>query len=144
MADSGINAIEKALRSALNTAGLIALVPQARHWNMLVPPASTFPALVFSMQDNDATGRAFGQDAMAFDYLVKGITKGGTSGADAVETAGDIAQQIDLALHNTTMTPTGYTKAYKVQRQRWVRYTEYDEGRVPYVHCGAVYRVWVY
>lgn len=143
MADTGLNAIEKGLRAALAAnAALVALVPAARHWNMLVPPESTFPAVVIQLMTSDFEGRGFGQDAQSFDYMVKGIAKGGTSGTDQVAASGDIAQQIDAALHNATLTATGYTP-YGCKRQRWVRYTESDEGRTPYVHSGAVYRVWV-
>lgn len=143
MADAGLNAIEKGLRAALAAnSTLVALVPAARHWNMLLPPESTFPAVVIQLMSSDFEGRGFGQEAQALEYMVKGITRGGVSAVDQVAVSGDIAQQIDLALHNAVLTATGYTP-YGCKRQRWVRYTESDEGRVPYVHSGAVYRVWV-
>lgn len=143
MADAGLNAIEKGILTALNVVGVTALVPAVRHYNMLVPPDGTYPAIVLSLHDNDNEGRAFGQDAGSYDYLVKGITRQGTSGAGVVEVAGDIAAAIDAALHNASLTSTGYTP-YACKRQRWVRYPEYDEGRVLYVHSGAVYRIWLY
>lgn len=142
MADSGLNAIEKALRAALNVSGVTSLVAAASHYNMLVPPGAAFPALTFALHHNDATGRAFASDAMALDYVVKGITSP-ASGADAVADAGDIAQQIDLALDGAALTPTGY-HVYRIRRQSWLRYTEYDEGRRPYVHAGGIYRLWIY
>lgn len=142
MADAGLNAIEKALRAALNVVGVTGLVAAASHYNMLVPPGASFPAITFSLGANNAEGRAFSSDAYALDYTVKGIVRLEQAGVDPVELSGDIQAAINTVLHGQTISATGLT-VYRVMRQTWLRYTEYDEGRIAYIHSGGVYRLWV-
>lgn len=141
MADAGLNAVEKVLLAKLQAStALQNLVGNPiRGYNMLIPTRlSTFPVIVFQFMSSDFEGRAFSGDAESYDYLVKGVT----TGAPTVVTAGDIAEGIDAALHGATLAPTGYVSIYAVKRQRWVRYVEQADNREPYMHAGAVYRLW--
>ena len=137
--DTDFNAIEKGIFAKLNVAGVTALVPAARHWNMLVPPSSTYPVVVVQFMDSDDAARGMGFDAESAAYLVKAIA----SGDPTVAAAGEVAAAIDTALHGATLTATGFT-VYRCSRVRRVRYMEYDSQRVPYVHAGAVYRIWMH
>ena len=141
MADAGINAVEKVLLAKLAAnAALVALLGSPfRFYNQIVPvELDTYPVGIFQFMTSGIEGRAFSGDSEEYDYLVKGVTRGAAS----LVTAGDIAEGIDAALHGATLSPTGYTGVYGIKRQRWVRYTEQGDNREPFMHSGAVYRLW--
>ena len=139
MADTGLNAIEKAIMDALNVAGVTAEVSQASHWNMVVPPGESFPAIVISLHDDDREGAGFSSDAGTVQYLVKGIA-GGVNEYDP-SVAGDIQTAIDTVLHGATLTATGFT-VYACKRVRRIRFAEVTDERNVFYHAGAIYRIW--
>ena len=137
--DAGVNAVEKGIAAALDVAAVIAIVPSARHYNMLPPTNAIYPVIVFNLLESDAEGRGFAEDAQSFRYMIKCIAKGDPS----VVTAGDCADEIDTAIDQVTLTVTGAT-AYKARRESHLRYMEFDQQNEPIVHCGAVYRIWTH
>lgn len=139
MADAGLNAVEKALVTRLtNYSGMSALVGTRIFAYLMPPNLDTYPAIVFSLADSAPEGRAFSGDAESYDFTVKAVDKGN----DSMARAGDVAEVIDAALHNATLSPTGYTAIYAIKRQRWIRYPEPGPDRVTFWHAGAVYRMW--
>lgn len=141
MAFAGLTAIDAALLGQLNHASVTALVAQARHYNTVIPQDATFPVLVVSYRTSDLEGAAFEGDAEAYEYQVKGVTKGDLS----VVAATAIAEAIDARLQGTTLAATGYTGGiYRIRRQRWLRYMEIGSDREPYTHAGAIYRLWAH
>ncbi len=138
--DAGVNAIEKGIAAALAAAGgVTALVPSARHYNMLAPTDAAYPLIVFNLMGSDDEARGFAEDAQSFRYQIKCIAKGDPS----VVTAGDCADEIDTAIDQVTITATGMT-VYKARRESHLRYMEFDQQNQPIVHAGAVYRLWTH
>ena len=144
MADSGLNAVEKAIWNALvANAAVIAGVgsgASARIYNQIVPPRiTTYPVVVFQFMSSDAAGRAFSGDAESYLYLVKCISLGDASFA----AASDVSEGIDAVMHRATLAPTGYSGGiYQSLRQQWVRYAEDVPDRGTFMHAGAVYHLW--
>lgn len=137
--DQGLNAIDKAVATALEAAAITALVPATRHWNMVVPTDNaTWPVIVFGFFDSDNEAMAFSSDGQSMLYTIKAIAKGSTD----VGNPGEIAAEIDTVFHRGTLSPTGQT-VYGVHRVRHLSFIENDEGNTPYVHRGAVYKIWV-
>lgn len=137
--DQGLNAIEKGIFAALDTAAITALVPASRHHNMLVPTdEATYPVIVVAFMDSDREGAGLSTDGQSLLYIVKAIARGETD----VGEVGEIAAEIDTVLHSGTITATGHT-VYGVKRQRHLRFMEHDNANKPYVTAGAIYRIWM-
>ncbi len=106
-------------------------------YEILAPEGNDPPYVVFNAQSPSVprytlTGVAFENTV----YQVKGVTVDHSAAA-----AGTIAQQIDAALNDQTLTVTGYTHLL-CRRIADIDYPELVAGQ-RYQHRGGLYRVWV-
>ncbi len=137
VSDVGLNSVEIAIVAALDVAGITALVPSTNHYNSMVPPDGTFPAVIFQLVGTDRQGESFSSKAERLTYLVKCITKGEYS----PNTAGATADAIDAVLEGATLSPTGWT-VYASRRVHRVRFVEFDDEKTPFWHAGGQYQLW--
>lgn len=142
MTAAGIDAVEAGIFSKINVSGVTTLVPAARHCAGIVPREMAYPVIVVQLMDSNDEGSAFADDAESYLYLVKAITRGEYSFA----AVGEIAEQIDIALNRASFSVTGFDSGvYGILRERRIRYPEQgDAGEAtrPYMHAGALYRLW--
>ena len=127
------NALDTAIYGTL-TGGtaLTALLAggSASVYNGQPPRSGTMPWCSFSLasglEDNQTPTRS-----QRFVYLVKGV-------AASLNTAGQIADQIDTLLHDTTLTVTGSANFWTA-RITTVRYQEVDPAGHVIGHAGGEY-----
>ena len=127
---SPITALETALYTKLNVSAVTTLATGGV-WNKIAPQGTALPYVIFQWQgggDDNLTPRR-GRNLI---YTVKALA------ADA-DTAENIDEQIDLALHYQTLTVSGWTN-YRMAREDDVNYQEEPTG-VPVWHIGAMYRI---
>jgi len=138
VSDVGLNAVEIALVAKLAAdGGVTALVPATNHYNSMVPPDGSFPAIIFQLVGHDRRAEAMDSDAESLLYNIKCITKGEAS----PNTVGATADAIDTLFEKGTLAPTGWS-IYAIRRERRIRYVEYDDEKNPIWHDGAQYRLW--
>lgn len=138
VSDVGLNAVEIAVTTLLTDPSITALVPAADHWNSVPPPSADYPVITYQYMFSDRRSEGFDGKAESFVYLIKAITKGEHSIAEA----GAIADAIDQVFEGGTLTATGWLN-YSIRRELHLRFIEYSEERIPFAYAGARYRFWM-
>lgn len=108
--------------------------PAVYQW--LAPEGADPPYVVYQPQSPSTPLQTFG--TVIFEnvlFAVKGVTEGHTAAA-----AGTIAKEIDAALHDQTLTISGYGHRL-CRREQNIDYIELEAGK-RFTHRGALYRVW--
>lgn len=126
-------ALETGLYAKLSTAAaLITELGGTAIYNKLAPQSPGSKYVVFQWQGggdvNDHPKRS--RDVL---YTVQGVAL--TQAAAAA-----IDDDIDAALHNQSLTVSGWT-AVDCQRENDINYVEMDSGGVARYHCGGIYRI---
>lgn len=128
-----MNAAGSAIYSALaGHAGLIAALGGTAIWYGVVPRDRALPGVVLSLasgiEDNETPTRS-----VNLVYQVTAV-------ASTLFQAGQIAEQIDAALHGATLTITGWGNFWTA-RESVVSYLEVDPAGHTFGHAGGEYRV---
>lgn len=128
-----ISALETGLYNKLvGASGLITELGGTAIYNQRAPQTSGSKYVVFQWQgggdENESPTRM-----RNLLYTVQAIatTKANASAVDV---------QIDTALHNQTLTVSGYTNIW-CARETDINFVEEDAGGVPYYHSGGIYRI---
>ncbi len=134
-----MNALETGIYSKLAAAmGLTALLATATSFYLLeAPVGATAPYVEIGVQ---AGGDELREPQRFRDYVyrVKAVTEGG------MQAAGLIDDQIDAALHDATLTVSGWTCIMCAREGDIPSYAEYmPEGRI-FWHKGGLYRIRLY
>ena len=130
-----MNALEQGLYSKLSgTSALTTLLANATSvYNQIVPKGKAYPLVIFNLQgggdENDTPKRR-----KNYVYLAKAVS------AVSMKQAGLIDAQIDAALHEATLTVTGWTNFW-CMRTTDIRYTETTAEGANYFHSGGLYRI---
>jgi hypothetical protein len=139
MSGTSMNAAGSAIYAKLAaTSALTSLLAAgtASVFETLAPENTDPPYVVFQEQAPSTPQRTLAR-GIGYEnalYTVKVITQ-----SLSMKTAGEIADQIDAALDNATLTMTGYT-VMSIHRIQNVSYPEFVEGK-RFNHRGAVYRL---
>lgn len=128
-----MNAAGSAIYSALaGHAGLIAALGGTAIWFSVVPRDKALPGVVINLasgiEENLTPTRS-----VNLVYQVKAV-------AATAYQAGQIADQIDSALHGTTLTVTGWGNFWTV-RESILQYLEIDPAGHTFGHAGGEYRI---
>lgn len=101
-------------------------------WSMIAPSNAPLPFVIFQWQgggDENMTPSRLRNVV----YVVKAV-------AYSKNTATDIDEQVDAALHNQSLTVTGYTNFWCAREDDVAFHEIGTDGRAVY-HIGAVYRI---
>ncbi|MCR4339333.1 MAG: DUF3168 domain-containing protein [Gemmatimonadaceae bacterium] len=123
------------LAGASGLTGLLAAGTAGVFFNV-APENQNPPYVVFNEQSPSVPIYTMG--GVKFEnaiYQVKAVTQ-----SNSALSAGTIADQIDAALQDTTLTVTGYTHHF-LRRTQNVDYTELGPAGTKFQHRGALYRV---
>lgn len=128
-----MNAAGTAIYNALaGHAGLIAALGGTAIWFGVVPRDKALPGVVLSLasgiEENETPTRS-----VNLIYQVKAV-------ATTLLQAGQIAEQIDAALHGATLTITGWGNFWTA-RESIVQYLEIDPAGHTFGHAGGEYRI---
>lgn len=128
-----LGVIDIAIKAKLNISAITTLLGgNAKIYNKIAPQGTALPYVIFQWQgggDENVTPR----DSVNVVYTVKAL---GTT----LVVVDNIDEQIKLALHEQTLTVTGWTN-YRTQREEAVDLVETEEtGQIVY-HRGAMYRI---
>ena len=128
-----MNTVDNALYSTLaaGTALITALGGTAIYWTVADQGAS-FPYCVF-FQSTGRDENSSPRRARRLIYTVKGVTTD-------PDTAGDIDDGIDAALHDKALTITGWGN-YWMMRENDIAYVEQTSAGVTVFHRGAQYGI---
>lgn len=123
-----------AIYNALAASGTLAALVGTRIFFQTIPQGAAYPAVVFQRQSGrpHRTLSTYVQDDL---FLVKGIATG-TSSATAVD---EIAEAIDAALDDATLTIAGHDHL-SILRESDISYAEVDEGTL-WRHRGGLFRL---
>ena len=130
-----MNAVESALYDLLKVDAplLVLLGGSVKIYNHLAPRAATPPWVIISQQSGREENRTPRRE-MLFDYQVKGV-------ATSLFTAGQIADRIDIVLHDATLSVSGWDTAYWIRRNITLRYIDTTESGEITGHAGAVHKI---
>jgi hypothetical protein len=128
-----LGVIDTALYNALNISAITTLLGgTAKIYKSIATQGTALPYIIFQWQgggEENVTQR----DSVNVVYTVKAL---GTT----LTVVDNIDAQIKLALHEKTLTVTGYTN-YRTQREDAVDFVEVDEAGIVTYHRGAIYRI---
>lgn len=127
-----MNAIETGLYTALNVSAITTKLGGSYIYDPVAPPGQSRPYIIFT-HTGGGHENINPSDLRNHVYLVKGV-------ADGKKVAGEVHDLILAALHNQTVTVSGYTNFWTAAEEE-VRMVEVlDDGTMVY-HCGAYYRI---
>jgi hypothetical protein len=127
-----VNVIETGLYTKLNVSAITTKLGGSYIYDPVAPPGQARPYVIFTH-----TGGGYENinpsNLQGHLYLVKGV-------ANSKKMAGEIHDLILTALHNQTVTVSGYTNFWTAAEEE-VRMVEVlDDGKTVF-HCGAYYRI---
>jgi hypothetical protein len=127
-----LGVIDTAIYNKLNVSAITTLLGSAKIYKSIAPQGTALPFVVFQWQgggDENVTPR----NSVNVVYTVKAV-------GSTLVSVDNIDAQIKIALHEQTLTVTGWTN-YRTQREDAVDFVEVDEAGVVTYHRGAIYRI---
>lgn len=130
-----MNAVEAAIYDLLKVdAALLALLGgSVKIYSHLAPRGTTLPYVIIRQQSGREENRTPRRETL-FDYQITGV-------AATLFAAGQIADRIDIILHDATLSVSGWNDAYWLRRNITIRFIDKTESGEILGHAGAVYEI---